>query len=133
MPPVAPTRPLWWLARWATRLLTGFAVAAAFTLGAWATSAPGAPAGHPADGLASAALLAQAPHTGWHATSPGEVITPDATVAVDHADPAGVPGLLSEARPEAYRPAVTAVAGPAAPPPTVVPPGAHGARAPPGA
>ncbi|MBQ1024113.1 hypothetical protein [Micromonospora sp. C95] len=36
MPPAAPVRPLWWLARWAARLLTGLAVAAAFTLGAWA-------------------------------------------------------------------------------------------------
>lgn len=39
VPPVAPTRPLWWLARWAARLLTGFAVAAAFTVGAWALPA----------------------------------------------------------------------------------------------
>ncbi|GIJ22494.1 hypothetical protein [Micromonospora lutea] len=48
---VAPTRPLWWLARWAARLLTGLVVAAAFTLGAWAL--PGE-AG-PADRLAAAA------------------------------------------------------------------------------
>ncbi|MEV6692326.1 hypothetical protein AB0M35_12750 [Micromonospora sp. NPDC051196] len=39
MLPVVSTRPLWWLARWAARLLTGFAVAAAFTLGTWAMPA----------------------------------------------------------------------------------------------
>ncbi|MFV2103432.1 hypothetical protein [Micromonospora sp. LOL_024] len=47
MPPVALACPLWWLARWAARLLTGFAVAAAFTLGASAAptgSAGAAPA-----------------------------------------------------------------------------------------
>ena len=53
MLPVVSTRPLWWLARWAARLLTGFAVAAAFTLGAWAMPAHAAsladlPAGGPA-------------------------------------------------------------------------------------
>ncbi|MGC5053983.1 hypothetical protein ACLQ2S_21320 [Micromonospora sp. DT48] len=36
MLPVAASRPLWWLARWAARLLAGFVVAAAFTLGTWA-------------------------------------------------------------------------------------------------
>ncbi|WP_146605623.1 hypothetical protein [Micromonospora craterilacus] len=45
MPPVASARPLWWLARWVNRLLTGFAVAAAFTIGAWAMPAHAAPAG----------------------------------------------------------------------------------------
>lgn len=50
----APARPLWWLARWAARLLTGLAVAAAFTLGAWAL--PGHPA--PTDRPATPAPLA---------------------------------------------------------------------------
>ncbi|GIJ09608.1 hypothetical protein ACFFMR_03560 [Micromonospora andamanensis] len=53
----APTRPLWWLARWAARLLTGFAVAAAFTLGAWAL--PGEAA--PAEQLAAPPVVAAAP------------------------------------------------------------------------
>ncbi|MEU6024504.1 hypothetical protein [Micromonospora sp. NPDC047134] len=53
MLPVLPTRPLWWFARRVVRLLTGFAVAAAFTIGVWAMPAhPGAiedlgPAGQP--------------------------------------------------------------------------------------
>ncbi|MBQ1048037.1 hypothetical protein KBX50_06120 [Micromonospora sp. C51] len=51
----APARPLWWLARWAARLLTGLAVAAAFTLGAWAL--PGHPA--PTDWPATPAPLAE--------------------------------------------------------------------------
>ncbi|GIJ77714.1 hypothetical protein SAMN05443287_101623 [Micromonospora phaseoli] len=44
MLPVALACPLWWLARWAARVLTGFAVAAAFTLGAWAAPASAGPA-----------------------------------------------------------------------------------------
>ncbi|WBB89534.1 hypothetical protein [Verrucosispora sp. WMMC514] len=54
MLPAAPARPLWWLARWAARLLTGLAVAAAFSLGAWAlpdrapAAAPSAEAAVPA-------------------------------------------------------------------------------------
>ncbi|MFF5177949.1 hypothetical protein ACFY2Q_07980 [Micromonospora sp. NPDC000316] len=47
MLPVALTCPLWWVARWATRVLTSLAVVAALALGAWA--APGA-ASSPAAG-----------------------------------------------------------------------------------
>ncbi|MFI7078671.1 hypothetical protein ACIBO1_15390 [Micromonospora sp. NPDC049903] len=134
MLPVASARPLWWLARWATRLLTGFAVAAAFTLGAWAMPAQSGPAGHPAvDRVASSVLLAQSPHAGWQPTSSGTLVAVAATGVVDRVDPVGVPGLLPEARPEAQRPAATAVAGPATSVPTTVAPAAHGARAPPGA
>ncbi|MCX5070072.1 hypothetical protein OOJ91_29925 [Micromonospora lupini] len=43
MLPVALTCPLWWVARWATRVLTSFAVIAALAIGA-ATSPPGSPA-----------------------------------------------------------------------------------------
>ncbi|WBB69900.1 hypothetical protein [Micromonospora sp. WMMD812] len=47
MLPVALTCPLWWVARWATRLLTSLAVAGALTLGAAtapaASAAPEAP------------------------------------------------------------------------------------------
>lgn len=39
MLPVAITCPLWWVARWATRVLTSLAVVAALALGAGPTSA----------------------------------------------------------------------------------------------
>ncbi|WBB46692.1 hypothetical protein O3597_16000 [Verrucosispora sp. WMMA2044] len=52
MPPAAPARPLWWLARWAARLLTGLAVAAAFTLGAWALPDQSPAAASPAAAVA---------------------------------------------------------------------------------
>ncbi|MET8043348.1 hypothetical protein ABZU25_21095 [Micromonospora sp. NPDC005215] len=39
MLPVALTCPLWWVARWATRVLTSLAVVAALALGAGPTSA----------------------------------------------------------------------------------------------
>ncbi|GAB3844851.1 hypothetical protein GCM10029963_22260 [Micromonospora andamanensis] len=82
----APTRPLWWLARWAARLLTGFAVAAAFTLGAWSLPGEAAPAGQ----LAAPPVVAAAPQasverdltapSSWPASRrrprPGAVTTP---------------------------------------------------------
>ncbi|MEU4640475.1 hypothetical protein [Micromonospora sp. NPDC023814] len=47
MLPVALTCPLWWVARWAARLLTGLAVAVAFAVGAGALPAAPAQAGVP--------------------------------------------------------------------------------------
>ncbi|MEG3633648.1 hypothetical protein [Micromonospora palythoicola] len=58
MLPAAPARPLWWLARWAARLLTGLAVAAAFTLGAWALP-DRPPVASPAEAAAVARDLAR--------------------------------------------------------------------------
>ncbi|GIJ35786.1 hypothetical protein [Micromonospora sediminimaris] len=86
----APARPLWWLARWAARLLTGLAVAAAFTLGAWAL--PGHPA--PTDRPATPAPLADpavAPASPGLAASLDLVglATPAARWAGDAAGPAG--------------------------------------------
>ncbi|WP_405095249.1 hypothetical protein [Micromonospora sp. NBC_01412] len=46
MLPVAPTCPLWWVARWTARMLTSLAVAVAFSLGAGSLSFDPAP---PAD------------------------------------------------------------------------------------
>lgn len=44
MLPAAPTSPLWWVARWWSRLLTGLAVAIAFAVAGPALSDPGPPA-----------------------------------------------------------------------------------------
>ncbi|MEV4711158.1 hypothetical protein [Micromonospora sp. NPDC049374] len=104
MLPVAPARPLWWLARWAARLLTGLAVAAAFTLGAWAL--PGHPA--PADRLVATAppveTAAPPASADWYQAAPLDLaaafalvapldlvglVTPTARCAGDSADPAG--------------------------------------------
>ncbi|MET8231551.1 hypothetical protein ABZS77_12865 [Micromonospora sp. NPDC005298] len=53
MLPVAFTCPLWWVARWATRVLTSLAVVAALAFGAGAS--PASAAGHPTSaGTASA-------------------------------------------------------------------------------
>ncbi|MFI7551002.1 hypothetical protein ACIBQ2_14760 [Micromonospora sediminimaris] len=87
----APARPLWWLARWAARLLTGLAVAAAFTLGAWAL--PGHPA--PTDWPATPAPLAEtavAPaSTGLAAPLDlAASLDPAATLDLAAADPTGV-------------------------------------------
>ncbi|MCI4065205.1 hypothetical protein MRQ36_22620 [Micromonospora sp. R77] len=43
MLPVALTCPVWWVARWITRMLTSLAVAVACTLGATALPAQAAP------------------------------------------------------------------------------------------
>ncbi|MGK5523069.1 hypothetical protein ACSNN9_27440, partial [Micromonospora sp. URMC 107] len=53
MATVALTCPLWWVARWAARLLTGLAVAVAFTAGAGAF--PAAPLGGASETLAAPA------------------------------------------------------------------------------
>ncbi|MEU5911875.1 hypothetical protein [Micromonospora sp. NPDC047527] len=53
MLPVALTCPLWWVARWATRVLTGLAVVAALALGAG--TSPGAPS-TPAAGASTVAV-----------------------------------------------------------------------------
>ncbi|MBM0234905.1 hypothetical protein JNW91_25715 [Micromonospora sp. STR1_7] len=55
MLPVALTCPLWWVARWATRVLTSLAVVAALALGAGASPAA---AGPPAAGSAASAFTA---------------------------------------------------------------------------
>ncbi|MFF5214483.1 hypothetical protein [Micromonospora sp. NPDC000442] len=99
MLPVAPARPLWWLARWAARLLTGLAVAAAFTLGAWAL--PGHPA--PADRLVATAppveTAAPPASADWYQAAPLDLVglvTPTARCAGDSADPAGASTLPTE-------------------------------------
>ncbi|GIJ39025.1 hypothetical protein [Micromonospora andamanensis] len=105
----APTRPLWWLARWAARLLTGFAVAAAFTLGAWSLPGEAAPAGQ----LAAPPVVAAAPQASVERdlTAPLELAgltTPTAPGGGDHADLGGV----SATRPATFgRPGLTALGG----------------------
>ncbi|MEU4782887.1 hypothetical protein AB0G13_34360, partial [Micromonospora sp. NPDC023633] len=59
MATVALTCPLWWVARWAARLLTGLAVAVAFTAGAGAL--PAAPFGGVSEALAAPAPPGRAP------------------------------------------------------------------------
>ncbi len=155
MLPVASARPLWWLARWATRLLTGFAVAAAFTIGAWALPAQGAPAGQFATVAASAgqftlagvpvgqlaaavsgqppagAVVPQSP-TGWElAATNGSADTASVAGGGDHVELGDVPGTPATvpARPHVPDAGVVAAADASAPGATV--PGADTARAPP--
>ncbi|MDG4798758.1 hypothetical protein [Micromonospora sp. WMMD1082] len=137
MPDVAPARPLWWLARWAARLLTGFAVAAAFTLGAWAAPAPAAPAERLTATVSIPppveAVVPPAP-AGWDLVTPHELVDPAAPSvrgAAGHADPGGVTGSVP-ATPAAARPPVPAkVTAPIPPLAAAVVAGAHATRAPP--
>ncbi|WP_030489273.1 hypothetical protein [Micromonospora chokoriensis] len=63
MLPVAFTCPLWWVARWATRVLTSLAVVAALALGAGpATAAAPTPSPVPAS-FAVGPLVTSCPHT----------------------------------------------------------------------
>ncbi|WP_430500989.1 hypothetical protein ACQRWP_04800 [Micromonospora trifolii] len=86
MLPVAFTCPLWWVARWATRVLSSLAVVAALALGAGpataATSTPGpvptasaVPASVAAGSLAATCRHAGAPS----AARPAPAIPPEAT------------------------------------------------------
>lgn len=56
MLPVAPTSPLWWVARWSSRLLTGLALAVALSLGGSAGSDAAAPRPANAPALADLAV-----------------------------------------------------------------------------
>ncbi|RIV39671.1 hypothetical protein [Micromonospora radicis] len=155
MLPVAATHPLWWLARRAARLLTSFAVAAAFTLGAWAVPAHATPGALP--GLATAApgqadRAEVAPptsrldlHSGAGRAVVGPVVPagsgPDRFTAVpalgssaatggdrsDHAGPAQPPATPGRSRPWAVGPVAVG------PTPALVAavPGAHPTRGPP--
>ncbi|MET7963350.1 hypothetical protein [Micromonospora zamorensis] len=88
MLPVAITCPLWWVARWATRVLTSLAVVAALALGAGPTSAAvpppfalGAlPASCPFSSSAGAAHAAQ--------TVPEGVVEASSAAWSDEAQPA---------------------------------------------
>ncbi|WP_089016823.1 hypothetical protein [Micromonospora coriariae] len=74
MPPVALTCPLWWVARWATRILTSLAVVAALAVGSGASPASAAP---PASAVSSGSSS-----SGWVAPAgAAELATP---VVVDH-------------------------------------------------
>ncbi|MEV2238221.1 hypothetical protein [Micromonospora sp. NPDC049891] len=142
MLPVAPARPLWWLARWATRLLTGFAVAAAFTLGAWALPDEAVPV----DRLAATApaplvqtAVTQASAEWDRAASRDLAATAElvvlATPAVRGADVAADLGGVSAAQPAAVgQPGLTALGGiavDATPGPAARVAGVRAARAPP--
>ncbi|MBQ0901435.1 hypothetical protein [Micromonospora sp. U21] len=81
MPPVALTCPLWWVARWATRILTSLAVVAALALGSGASTAPPAAAGP----LPTSALSSGSPSSGW--VAPAGAADLAAPVAVDHTAP----------------------------------------------
>ncbi|TCB95900.1 hypothetical protein E0H26_17155 [Micromonospora zingiberis] len=138
MPPVVPARPLWWLARWAARLLTGFAVAAAFTLGAWALPAHATPTGDVDPAALARQLTAvssaqpatgavgpQASH-GWAAIqSAGD----PQGLSDEGRDPGGWPVPVSPARPQ--QGADPAITGDDAAHPATATPGVRTARAPP--
>ncbi|MEV6814289.1 hypothetical protein [Micromonospora sp. NPDC051296] len=147
MPPVASARPLWWLARWAARLLTGFAVAAAFTIGAWAMPAQAAPAGQSTAVLAPAgqfttgapvhppagAVVPPAP-SGWElAAASGlvDAVAPSGVDLGDRADLGGVPGTLPTVPARPQLPAAGAVAAAVGSAPAAAVQGADTARAPP--
>ncbi|MBQ1030863.1 hypothetical protein KBX26_12765 [Micromonospora sp. C97] len=103
MLPVAFTCPLWWVARWATRVLTSLAVVAALALGAGpATAAASTPSPVPPSSVVSASvaagpLAASGRHVGAHAAArPAAAIPPD---AVEEGVPAWAvdsPGALPE-------------------------------------
>ncbi|MBM7493603.1 hypothetical protein JOD64_004825 [Micromonospora luteifusca] len=105
MLPVALTCPLWWVARWATRVLTSLAVVAALALGAGAASAAvTTPSTVPAQSSALAASAVPAPSSvsspfapeallaSCQATSPEGAVHPAQTVgagAAEASSPAG--------------------------------------------
>ncbi|MFI6237003.1 hypothetical protein ACIBD9_25865 [Micromonospora sp. NPDC050784] len=85
MLPVAFTCPLWWVARWATRVLTSLAVVAALALGAGpATAAASTPSPVPTPSAVPASVAAVPPaasyrHAGAHgAARPAAAIPPEA-------------------------------------------------------
>ncbi|WP_410821235.1 hypothetical protein [Micromonospora sp. 050-3] len=73
MLPVAFTCPLWWVARWATRVLTSLAVVAALALGAGpATAASSTPGPVPTSSAVSASVAAGSLAAScWLAGAPG--------------------------------------------------------------
>ncbi|MET8250620.1 hypothetical protein [Micromonospora sp. NPDC005197] len=85
MLPVALTCPLWWVARWATRVLTSLAVIAALALGA-TTALPGSPT--PAAAATSAVEPPASPDRPAAVTSTGpatSIVDDDQTAARDSA------------------------------------------------
>jgi hypothetical protein len=98
--PVAFTCPLWWVARWATRVLTSLAVVAALALGAGPATAaaptPGPVSTPSAVSVAAADPLAMSSrHTGARgAARSAPVITPEAAEASIPAWSVESPGLL---------------------------------------
>ncbi|MEV4656082.1 hypothetical protein [Micromonospora sp. NPDC049301] len=101
MLPVALTCPLWWVARWATRVLTSLAVVAALALGAgqapasaaWPEAPAAAPAAYTPGPLASSYRSASA--------DAAERATAESPAAQWSADPRAVPpgGLSVPAAP----------------------------------
>jgi hypothetical protein len=131
--PVALTCPLWWVARWATRVLTSLAVVAALALGAGASPASAAPSA-PAGPLPASALSSGSPSSGWAAST--GVADLGVTVAVDHAAPPVSPDShpaapAVEAAVPAQSGAAVVGAGPCRSPRTADP-GTRASRAPPG-
>ncbi|MER5334845.1 hypothetical protein [Micromonospora sp. NPDC002717] len=97
---VALTCPLWWVARWAARLLTGLAVAVAFAVGAGALPAVSAQAGVP-----STDTWAPPAHT-WAPPAPALPVT---------LAPADPPVVVADHRVVAADRAATGPGHPAAP------------------
>ncbi|WKU05052.1 hypothetical protein [Micromonospora sp. HUAS LYJ1] len=127
--PVAPTSPLWWVARGMSRLLAGLAVALAFAAAGPALSGPAlfdpAPTALPADTSHSfpAAVALDTPFgrgDGIRADDRGtdrvDVLATDRADAGMSAEPAGVARELPAATLVTPSGRVPAVAGPRAPP-----------------
>ncbi|MCX4473432.1 hypothetical protein OOK41_24520 [Micromonospora sp. NBC_01655] len=96
---VAPTCPLWWVARWTARMLTSLAVAVAFSLGAGSLSFDAvSPAGAAAAGVPAAAWSPAGSPPVLGAPDPGPVgpgrAAVDTPAAPAHTDavPAGPAG-----------------------------------------
>ncbi|MEU6205472.1 hypothetical protein ABZ814_18050 [Micromonospora musae] len=140
MPPFALTDPLWWVARWAARLLASLAVAGALTVGslapfgalhaqastespsrtgAWACDCAPAFGGAPDSPVVTVAHVSAAPQSTAEAAGPptaapaGHGATPAAFVLVAPV-PAAVTVAATEAEPQ--RNAIPTVRAPRAPP-----------------
>ncbi|RLP94487.1 hypothetical protein [Micromonospora sp. CV4] len=106
MLPVALTCPLWWVARWATRMLTSLAVVAALALGSGASPASAASP----DPLPASAASSGSPSSGW--VVPTSSVALAAPVVVDRTAPPVSPDAHAAA--PAVEAAVPAQAGAAA-------------------
>ncbi|WP_232510721.1 hypothetical protein [Micromonospora maris] len=139
MLPIVPTRPsLWWLARRVARLLTGFAVAAAFAVGAWTMPAPAAHPGDlgPAAGPAGQpSMVSFAPPTEALASDRCAAIPPTADGLASGDDDRPGAGAATAPVPSARTDQGVDLAGAAADdqPPAVDTSGLRCGRAPPGA
>ncbi|MEH0823494.1 MULTISPECIES: hypothetical protein [unclassified Micromonospora] len=105
MLPVAPTSPLWWVARWSSRLLTGLALAVALSLGGSAAPDAGALAAAPRPANAPAFADLAVPDVSAVRAAAVDLAAVPATLVVTFAD--GSAATLTAG------PAATLTSGPA--------------------